>query len=593
MASSLVFNRPEWSFLYDETSGEAMLRTAAGRELVIACRGAVSTPDQTDVGLAWRLVETARRGADDVLTLRAEETCWQRKTLTVEIGSREVRCQLQVAGRGAIDRVIFFAGFAPAADFAPLATARLLTPVRRNPERWWSGSSRLPERVFNPQPNAWQEQELNGRLRQRLSCACTFGQELCNTFFSPGIYAYIFDRAFCLGIAAPPGENRYHHCDYVPGAGWGLELHYDGMTEVDGVWNSPVVRIGLVPEGEVTAGLGEYLGFLRERRWAPEPTSRIPAWAWRPMVCGWGQQVAWSNLASAGSSLPVGSPITPGAGGYATQEAYEQIAAILAAIRLPYGTLTIDLGWSKCLTIPEPRAEWPDLRGFIRRQHEQGKKVLLWLGAWNPDGLPRELQMPHEPGLADCADPTNPEFRRRLREAIANVIAPAGCDADGFKLDFTGDLPRGRGYHPACPGLWGMELLRDYVALIHEAMREAKPDAVLETHCANPYFADLTEMLRLNDLFGPREDVRPMMEFRATMARLAHPGCPIDTDNSPFISATSWRDYLRYQPRLGVPSLYTLSHMEMGYGGQPQQVIAPEWFDELRGIWQDYLDRLA
>jgi len=39
-----------------------------------------------------------------------------------------------------------------------------------------------------------------------------------------------------------------------------------------------------------------------------------------------------------------------------------------------------------------------------------------------------------------------PEVRRQLADAVAHAVAPDGLNADGFKLDFTGDLPRGSGW---------------------------------------------------------------------------------------------------------------------------------------------------
>jgi hypothetical protein len=96
-------------------------------------------------------------------------------------------------------------------------------------------------------------------------------------------------------------------------------------------------------------------------------------------------------------------------------------------------------------------------------------------------------------------------------------VSPDGLNADGFKLDFTGDMPRGRGYRPASD-LWGVELMLDCVKLIFDSMVQAKADTVLETHCAHPLFTGVTDLLRLNDIFCTREDVRPMMAFRAAGA---------------------------------------------------------------------------
>jgi len=254
---------------------------------------------------------------------------------------------------------------------------------------------------------------------------------------------------------------------------------------------------------------------------------------------------------------------------------------------LPYGTLTIDMGWSRCRTIPQPDERlWPDLKGFIERLHQKGKRVFLWLATWNPGGLHESLRMPHANGLGDCCDPTNPEFRSLLTEAVTQAISPHGLNADGFKIDFTGDLPRGD-YQPV-GDLWGLDLIHDYLSLIHDAMKAAKMDTVLETHCANPQFADVTEMIRLNDIFCLQEDVRPSMKFRAEMARIALPGLPLDADCDPFISCQAWMDYLRFQPQLGVPSLYSLTHMSFRSSNLPAEPITEREWDEIRTLWNTY-----
>ena len=438
---------------------------------------------------------------------------------------------------------------------------------------------------MNPQPVVPGAQRLASGVSQRITCATTFGPEIFNTFFAPPLFAYGFDENFCVGVVAPISASRFNHFDFTSTSGWGLELHYDGKTAVEGHWTSPVIRVAPCQEAEW--GLADYANFLRRSGLAAEPAREVPGWACRPIFCGWGQQTVWANEAENGVVPPVGSPVTPGGAGYASQAAYETILQLLEERDLPYGTFMIDAGWSACQTIPVPDEQlWPDMRGFIERLHRKGKRVFLWLATWNPSGLEEGLRMPHAPGLRDCCDPTNPIFRKRLVEAITYAVSPGGLDADGFKVDYTGDLPRGD-YRPA-GNLWGLELVHDYLKLIHDAMKRAKPDTILETHCANPQFADVTEMIRLNDIFSPSEDIRPMMEFRARMSQIALPNCLIDTDCDPFISREAWLDYMRLQPRLGIPSLYSITHASFCAEGSPPEAIPAGDWDEIRRIWTQY-----
>ncbi|MFZ2654004.1 MAG: TIM-barrel domain-containing protein [Victivallales bacterium] len=580
--------RETFCFRYDPDAGEFSLESAGGC-LRLACQGAVSQPGLLDAGLAWEFVESKEDGKSVLLRFAAAQTCWQKKYLCVEITRREVLFRLEVEGCGSIDRVAFFAGFSPDLLLDAKASMGALKWARPSWNRHWSGSPLSFGTVFNPQPVIPGAQRLSSGVSQRITCATTFGPEVFNTFFAPPLFAYGFDDAFSVGIAAPMDASRFNHFDFTSTSGWGLELHYDGKTSVDGRWGSPAIRVATCSDAE--AGLSDYANYLRQTGIAPEPSRDIPSWARRPMVCGWGQQTVWAGEAQKGTVPSLGTPITPGAGGYASQAAYEEIIRLLEERDLPYGTLTVDMGWSRCLTIPTPDERmWPDMKGFIERLHKKGKRVFLWLATWNPGGLDDVLKMPHGSGLSDCCDPTNPVFRERLAEAVTQAISPDGLNADGFKVDFTGDLPRGN-YQPAGK-LWGLELMHDYLKLIHDAMKAAKADTVLETHCANPQFADVTEMIRLNDIFSPREEIRKSMEFRARMARIALPGYPIDTDNDPFISRLAWMDYMRFQPQLGMPSLYTLTHVSFTAPGVPAEAIPSDDWDEIRSIWKKYNEEL-
>lgn len=88
--------------------------------------------------------------------------------------------------------------------------------------------------------------------------------------------------------------------------------------------------------------------------------------------------------------------------------------------------------------------------GFIRKQHASGKKVLLWLKAWDPEGVPGEECITNAGGFALSVDPSNPIYEERLRRSIRMMLFADGYDADGFKVDFTARIPSGPG--PAAGG---------------------------------------------------------------------------------------------------------------------------------------------
>ena len=80
-----------------------------------------------------------------------------------------------------------------------------------------------------------------------------------------------------------------------------------------------------------------------------------------------------------------------------------------------------------------------------------------------------------------------------------------------------------------------------------------------------------------------------MMAFRATVAKLVNPQWVIDADNDPFVSRDAWLDYMRFQPEIGIPCLYSLTHMSFRQGHAPAEPIQPEDLAEIREIWEQYL----
>jgi hypothetical protein len=99
------------------------------------------------------------------------------------------------------------------------------------------------------------------------------------------------------------------------------------------------------------------------------------------------------------------------------------------------------------------------------------------------------------------------------------------------------------------------------MALVYDSAKAAKPDALVVTHTASPSFADVTDMIRLNDLMrlhepDPFAPAVAQMRHRARVASSIEPGMLIDTDDWCMPSKEEWREYLAAKPELGVPALY-------------------------------------
>jgi hypothetical protein len=122
-------------------------------------------------------------------------------------------------------------------------------------------------------------------------------------------------------------------------------------------------------------------------------------------------------------------------------------------------------------------AKWPDLPGFIGREHEAGRKVLLWLKMWDPEGVPPEECVRNAAGTSIAVDPGNPAYEARLRASVRRMLGHDGYGADGFKIDFSARIPSGPGlqHHGQ---LWGLELMRRYLEIIYDEAKRVKPDAL-------------------------------------------------------------------------------------------------------------------
>ncbi len=375
-----------------------------------------------------------------------------------------------------------------------------------------------------------------------------------------------------LRCGARSGTESIHRI-FVHGkaAAFYLSLAYDGQTTVNGSYRLPA--IGFDFADEESAALREHIKAQVTSHSFQAPVRSARPWWHTPIFCGWGAQsyLAFSRGGQAQS--------------YARQDAYDDFLFTLEAREVNPGIVVLDDKWQS--TYGENRADgqkWLDLPNFVTRQHAHGRKVLLWLKAWDPEGLPVEECIANAAGLPIACDPSNPAYERRLRMMVRRMLSPSGYDADGFKIDFTARIPCG-------PGLkihgdtWGLELMRTYLAILHSEAKRIKPDALIMTHTPHPYLADVVDMIRLNDI-NIGHDVNKAMLQRAQVAAIACPSLSIDTDNWPMPNRAAWRAYMPRQPELGVPSLYYASHIDA-----TGELLEPEDYDLIRESWRRYRER--
>lgn len=366
-----------------------------------------------------------------------------------------------------------------------------------------------------------------------------------------------------MSLEAPMEQLTFTSAAYEPlDGGFLLRLHYEGHTSVARGFTSPLLV--LRPAASPAEAIGHYREALQTRGWAPAPTraEAQPAWWSRPIFCGWGAQCARAAATTRGDPVTgPGTTTVTRAADLCRQDVYDQLLATLAGAGVDPGTVVVDDRWqAQYGTATVDDAKWPDLRGWIAAQHRAGRRVLLWWKAWDPEGLPAAECVTDPAGRPVAVDVNSPAYVARLESRVRLLLGPDGVDADGFKVDFTQRAPSGESLL-ARAGPWGIAGLHALLAALYRAAKAAKPDALLVTQTPHPGFADVCDMVRLNDVLerapdGSRVDVVEQLRFRAAVARAALPGHLVDTDQWPMPSRQQWRAYIAAQGLLGVPALY-------------------------------------
>ncbi len=261
--------------------------------------------------------------------------------------------------------------------------------------------------------------------------------EITSAKFSPPPIAVVLESGegrWFLGVAAEAGWHCWSESIFEATAE-GIRVTVDLEGQTDPALAAGRIR-GLLMEFDKETPFFEVLARGLALQYPPPPVRPVPEWWLRPIYCGWGDQVAHAMHQEG-----IGRECRALA--YCIQGLYERWIARIEEASLPVGTVTIDAGWSPSgVWEPDP-LKWPDLRGFIQRQHAAGRKVLLWLGTWLLDGLPKELSILGD-GRQWTADPSNPLYLEKVTRWVTDLLGPDGFDADGFKIDQLGCYPNRR-----------------------------------------------------------------------------------------------------------------------------------------------------
>lgn len=566
----LVFESADYRVHLDSERLTATVLDPGGAPwFVLRLLHAVDSLDGVDETLAVTDIGVTRHDGQTAIRVRVRSSRWAERWTELCCRPDGLSLTGGISGSGKVLAVHAFGGYRPPGGFLPSGSA-LRSVLSPNPDH--------PRRV------------VRDAVESAVIAVVGAGSEpgLGRWLFTPAPWCLAVSRServgdqrppvgpwAWIGLMAPIEEQNFTALHYLPTPeGFSLRLDYEGHTEVAGTFLLPRIDIGFGADDPFSA-IAEYGSALRAQGLVPAIGRREQPWWREPMFCGWGAQNALAG--------PAG-----GAPAQCTQANYDSFLTALADRGIVPGTIVVDDKWAEHYASchPDP-AKWPDLAGWIRDRHDAGQRVLLWWKAWDTDGAPEDACIRLPDGTPVAIDPGSPAGERIVREAVHTMLSPDCLDADGLKIDFTAATPSGVSLQSAGPR-WGAALLHRLLSLAHTTARRVRPDALIITHTPNPAFADVADMIRLNDVMmldavNPDVDVVSHMTYRAAVVRAAMPGMPIDTDGWCMPDRESWRAYVPVQPSLGVPALYYATAFD-----RTGEILSAEDYQWQRTTWERY-----
>lgn len=536
------------------------------------------------------------------------------KTYFLEIYPEHLEFYYELRGTNSIDTLRFFEGVFENEYSPQFYLTKHFNDHKTTPYRDYSEASNVGfKKIFNPEPNTYNKQIFNYFEYSQISANSDLDYCGGNFIFNPGILCFLITSEsekewISLGLNVPAGEYYFSEYEYIGGEKFGLNLNYWGAFNVESKFQSPKV---IITSGKSKHSvLQRYVEILKNSGNIFFNDKQPVSW-WRgPIVCGWGHQCYKADL------FRIRSPKdrTKDSAAYfmSTQAHYEEFINALDAHHLDWKILIIDGKWTISAGYKEVDiGRWQNMRDFVEKLHRRGKRVLVWWGLWDTEGLDLEECITYSaelcgskvnrPGrfakfgnIPDGAkiapDATLSSFRNKIAASLKQLLGngPEDFNLDGIKIDHAAAVPGlyGMKFPPNSQRIYGIELLKNYQKYIYDTAKKIKSDALIIGQSANPYFADCADMLRLGDIYPTNHDVIQQMIFRAEMVEIANPHWLKDMDCWPLPSLKALDEYLSIQPKIGVPSLYYSTHLDT-----TGEKIPDECFQNLKLLWDKYLKR--
>lgn len=497
--------------------------------------------DQDDSFVPVMSYEKLEQAEKTIHLWRTHSNLWAKKEYVLEVEKNSARFFVRVEGKGKVDTLRFFD------TRAKYEASGYLMPVANHADYY-----------------------RNLRMSTE-SGAIELG------YFTPPCYVYPFYMEDCggwlgVGLAAKKGRYNFHQFVYQNDNqnGCGFEVPLYGQTTVDGIWESQ--SLIFVTGRDAYDVVHAYAAWHYDHDWCnKKDRADEPDWWCKPIFCGWGEQAAL-QLQSGGEQKD-----------YATQEDYSQMVDKLETYGLNPGVIIIDAQWQDAYgsSMPDKKI-WPDMRAFVDKEHQKGRRVVLWFRSWYPEGLDQDECIEYL-CTACAADPTSEKYRLRMKKTIHTLLSddPDCCNCDGFKIDFANCMPLGKYVSCHEKGVYGVELLKRFFTMMRDFAKEAKADALINCSCAHPYFDEIVDQARIHDYWGTMRNCPEIMTHRTKLCKAAMENVLIDTDAGGTGSRRDFHRWVKVQPELGIPDLYYLT----AAGDVP--------FDEkdvslIRKVWEEY-----
>lgn len=525
--------------------------------------GACNPVGKRDETRGFGPVSVTEKDGITQLTFAERSALWKGKKHTWLCGGKSIEVFYDLQGKGDIERAHFFRGYFDGEERG----------MGSEMDEIFSSCPNFQEKLFF-HPGESFTLSAGNHLEMPVGC-----QALASPCYCMGLHDRRDTAFWSVGLATTPGKYTWDAFQWNPPVlipptpyvgdcviGGAFAAVYDGKLRINGSWQSPHLIMTVARDRYDV--LRQYLDYCYSHGYLPHPPQRKQApWWSEPIYCTWHDQVAMAHVKN-------NDRLGRSAFGFCTQKLTDRWIRLLENNGCKPGIVILDATWAVNLNSGEPDTKkWPTMRKWIGQCHKRGIRVFLWIASWSTEGLPPEECITRD-GKPLVCDITNPKYVRRFSEMIRRFFsdAPDCLNADGIKVDGQLSVPTGPRLR-SHGGIWGLELQRLYLKILHEEAKRHKSDVCISTFTLNPLLAEYTDMVRIADMYTTRLTAHETMLHRAALYRIAQPQAVIDTDGQ--LSHYTLDDYsseLAEQAKLGVPSLYAAELVIRGRFFLPQRV---------------------